>query len=136
LNLRPTSAFSSTTGRQNGLDLCQSARLFGLLDMALADGYIDSFDTKYTYAFWRPITAMRTADSDGNPRTSADPTWTPLRPTPPIPDYDSAHSVEGGAAAAVLRGYFGADPADRERRLRDSNPGWAVNPNRISSAAP
>ena len=78
------------------LDLWESARLFGLLDAALADGYIASFHTKYdVYRFWRPVTAIRLADTDGNPATVADPTWTPLATTPPIPDYESAHSVEG-----------------------------------------
>jgi hypothetical protein len=91
------------------LDLWEQARLFGLLNMALADGYIGSFDTKYDYNYWRPVTAIQTADTDGNPDTSADPTWTPLVPTPPIPDYDSAHSVEGGAAAKVLERFFGTD---------------------------
>jgi hypothetical protein len=85
------------------------ARLFGLLNMALADGYIGSFETKYLYDYWRPVTAIREAATDGNPNTRADPTWTPLAPTPPIPDHDSAHSVEGGAAAEVLRRFFGSD---------------------------
>jgi hypothetical protein len=92
-----------------GLDIWENARLFGLLNMALADGYIGSFETKYHYNYWRPVTAIQTADTDGNPNTSADPTWTPLVPTPPIPDYDSAHSVEGGAAAGVLKRFFGTD---------------------------
>jgi PAP2 superfamily len=91
------------------IDLWEQARLFGLLNMALADGYVGSFDTKYHYNYWRPVTAIQTADSDGNPNTSADPTWTPLVTTPPIPDYDSAHSVEGGAAATVLKRFFGTD---------------------------
>jgi len=55
------------------------------------------------------VTAIRLADSDGNPDTTADPTWTPLVPTPPIPDHDSGHSVEGGAAAEVLTQFFGTD---------------------------
>jgi PAP2 superfamily len=92
-----------------GLDIWENARLFGLLNMALADGYIGSFETKYHYNYWRPVTAIQTADTDGNPNTSADPTWTPLVQTPPIPDYDSAHSVEGGAAAGVLKRFFGTD---------------------------
>ena len=83
--------------------------LFGLLNMALADGYVGSFETKYLYNYWRPVTAIREAATDGNPNTSADPTWTPLVPTPPIPDHDSAHSVQGGAAAEVLRRVFGTD---------------------------
>jgi len=98
-----------TISTDKRLDLWESARLFGLMNMALADGYVGSFDTKYHYNYWRPVTAIQTADTDGNDRTQADPDWTPLRPTPPIPDYDSAHSVEGGAAAAVMRRYFGTD---------------------------
>jgi PAP2 superfamily len=98
-----------TVSAERDLDPWEQAQLFGLLNMALADGYIGSFETKYHYNYWRPVTAIRTADTDGNPNTSADPTWTPLAPTPPIPDHDSAHSVEGGAAAAVLARFFGTD---------------------------
>jgi len=91
------------------LNLWESARLFGLLGMAMADGYTSSFATKFTVKFWRPVTAIRLADTDGNPATSADPTWNPLVTTPPIPDYDSAHAVEGSAAAAVFTRFFGKD---------------------------
>ena len=98
-----------TVSAGSGLDPWQQARLFGVLNMALADGYVGSFDTKYHYNYWRPVTAIRTADTDGNPETDADPTWTPLAVTPPIPDYDSAHSVQGGAASEVLRRFFGTD---------------------------
>jgi hypothetical protein len=92
-----------------GLDLWENARLFGLLNMAIADGYIATFDTKYLYNFWRPITAIQLADTDGNLATTADPAWEPLAPTPPVPDYDSGHSVEGGAAAQVLKRFFKDD---------------------------
>jgi hypothetical protein len=91
------------------LDPWAQARLFALLNMALADGYVSSFETKYHYDYWRPVTAIRAADTDGNPRTSADPTWTPLVTTPPIPDYDSAHAVQGGAGSTVLERFFGTD---------------------------
>jgi hypothetical protein len=77
--------------------------------MALADGYVGSFETKYLYNYWRPVTAIQTADTDGNPDTDVDPTWTPLVTTPPVPDHDSAHSVEGGAAAQVFQRFFGTD---------------------------
>jgi PAP2 superfamily len=102
-------AIGRTVSADRRLDQWQSARLFGLLNAALADGYITSFTTKYHYRFWRPVTAIREAGSDGNGRTTPDPTWTPLVTTPPIPDYESAHSVEGAAAAAVLRGVLGTD---------------------------
>ena len=91
------------------LDLHANARLFGLLNMAMADGYIGSWEGKYHYKFWRPITAIREADTDGNPDTAGDPGWTPLGFTYPMPDHDSAHSVEGGAAAEVLKRVFGTD---------------------------
>jgi hypothetical protein len=92
-----------------GLDAWQSARLFGLLNMGLADGYIASLDTKYHYNYWRPVSAIREAAADGNPLTEADELWNPADPTPPIPDYDSAHAVEGAVAAEVLRQFFGTD---------------------------
>ena len=98
-----------TVSADAGLDLWENARLFGLLNMALADGYVGSFETKYLYNYWRPVTAIQTAETDGNPDTVADPTWTPLVPTPPIPDHDSAHAVEGGAAARVLARFFRTD---------------------------
>jgi len=92
-----------------GLNLWENARLFGLLNMALADGYIAMVDSKNHYNYWRPITAIRTADTDGNPDTAGDPTWTPLRPTPPNQDYVSGHSIEGGAGAEVLKQFFRTD---------------------------
>jgi hypothetical protein len=98
-----------TVSTAQGLDAWQNARLFGLLNLALTDGYVGTWDTKYHYRFWRPVTAIRLADIDGNPATTADPTWKPLVETPPIPDYDSGHAVEGGAAAKVLARFFGTD---------------------------
>ncbi len=98
-----------TVATAEGLDLWESARLFGILNMAMTDGYIGTFETKYHYRFWRPVTAIRLADIDGNPATTADPTWTPLVQTPPIPDYDSGHAVEGGTAAQVLKRFFRSD---------------------------
>jgi len=92
-----------------GLDLWDNARLFGLLNVALADGYIAMVDTKSHYNFWRPITAIRNGDTDGNPDTTGDPNWTPLRGTPPDRDYVSGHSIEGGAGAEVLKQFFGTD---------------------------
>ena len=92
-----------------GLDLWENARLFGLLNLAVADGYIGHFDAKYHYKFWRPVTAVHLADSDGNPDTVGDPTWTPLQQNYPTPDYPSGHSTAGGAASQVLEEFFGTD---------------------------
>ena len=92
------------------LSLHENARLFGLLTLAMADGYIGSWESRYRYNFWRPVTAVHLAGSDGNAETAGDPTWTPsLGFTYPMPDHDSAHSVQGGAAAEVLKQFFGTD---------------------------
>ncbi len=98
-----------TVASDRGLDLWDAARLFGLLNIAMSDGYVGTFETKYHYNFWRPVTAIRLAGTDGNPDTVADPGWSPLVTTPPIPDHDSGHSVEGAAAAEVMRRVIGTD---------------------------
>src|SRR5262249_23093846 len=95
---------------QKHLTLSENARLFASLNLAMADARIACWDAKYTYLFWRPITAITLADTDGNPDTIADPDWTPmLGGTPPHPDYPSGHSTESGAACAVLADYFGEE---------------------------
>ena len=91
--------------------LLENARLLALLNLAVADSYICCFDAKYTYVFWRPITAIALADTDGNPDTMADPAWTPLLVTPPFPEYPSGHASVGGAAAVVLAAFFGDQTA-------------------------
>lgn len=92
-------------------DVWRSARILALVNFALADGYIAGFDAKYHFRFWRPYTAIRKADSDGNHSTRADPNWMPLQAPaffiPPVPDYPSTHSVLGAAAAEVLIRNFG-----------------------------
>jgi hypothetical protein len=91
-----------------GLDRWQHARLFALLNIAMADTHIANMTWKYTYHFWRPVTAIRWAD-DGNPETVSDPIWRPFLPTPPYPDYPCALPTETGAATEVLRQFFGTD---------------------------
>lgn len=89
--------------------LAENARLFALLNLALADAAIVSWDCKYTVNYWRPITAIREADTDDNPGTEADKEWLPLLETPPFPEYTSGHSTFSGAAAMVLAEFFGTD---------------------------
>jgi hypothetical protein len=98
-----------TVSAGQGLDVWGNARLFGLLNVALADGYIAMADAKNHYSYWRPVTAIRTGDTDGNPDTTGDPNWRPLVETPPDQDYPSGHSIEGGAGAEVLKQVFGTD---------------------------
>lgn len=89
--------------------LGENARLFALLNMALADAAICAWDMKYIYDLWRPVTAIRQAELDGNPATDPDPSWTSLLVTPPFPTYVSGHSTFSGAAATVLARFFGTD---------------------------
>ena len=87
--------------------LYKTARLFALMNMAIIDSYIAGFEAKNYYNFWRPYTAIRRADTDGNEQTVADPTWESAEPTPPVQDYPSTHSVGANAAATVLAHFFG-----------------------------
>jgi hypothetical protein len=89
------------------ISLADDARLFAMLYVALADAAIGSVESKYYYGFWRPITAIRNADTDGNPDTTADPTWTPLATTPNFPDYVSTHAATFAAFSETLRQFFG-----------------------------
>ncbi len=100
---------------QGHLNLQTEARLFGELDIALADAGISAWNTKYAYDRWRPVTAIREADTDGNDATTADPNWTPLWTTPAFPAYTSAHSTFSGAAATVLDSFFGTSFAFTDR---------------------
>jgi len=84
----------------HGLDLHDDARLFALVNMAMADGYISVFEAKYHYLYWRPVTAIREGGSSD---------WLSYLGTPPIPDYPSGHTVEGAAVATVLARFFGTD---------------------------
>lgn len=90
-----------------GNTLSENARLFALLNITEADAGIVAWDAKYEYNFWRPITAIEQADTDGNPDTLADSTWNSLLVTPPFPEYISGHSTFSGAADAVLTSFFG-----------------------------
>jgi membrane-associated phospholipid phosphatase len=95
---------------QRGLGVTPAARLFALLNAAGADAFIAAWDAKFTYNEWRPVTAIRAADTDGNADTTPDPTWTPLLVTPPFPDYPAGHTTYAGAAETVLTSVFGVHP--------------------------
>jgi hypothetical protein len=86
-----------------------SARMFALAEAALADAQIACWDSKYFYNFWRPITAIRLGDQDGNPATAVDPAWQPLINTPNFPEYPSGHADVSGAVSHMLRLFFGTD---------------------------
>jgi hypothetical protein len=88
-------------------DLWESARTLALLNVAIADSYVAVFEAKYHYQFWRPTMAIRGADTDGNEKTTSDPSWLPLMPTPPFPEYPSGHSAACGSAQTILESAFG-----------------------------
>ena len=92
---------------QRNYTLSQESLLFGVLNVSMADAAIACWDAKYHFVSWRPVTAIRLADQDGNPATDVDLTWTPLLITPAHPEYPSGHSTVSGAAARVLAVVFG-----------------------------
>jgi hypothetical protein len=107
-----------TISQTEGLTLEENARLFALANLAQADAGIVSWEAKYAYNFWRPITAIREADNDGNPETIADPAWEPLGApggsvvanfTPPFPAYTSGHATFGAAYFRMLANFLGTD---------------------------
>ncbi len=115
--------------RDYNTGLYATARMFALLNIALADTYTAFFDSQDHYYTWRPYTAIRSADEDGNNQTVADPDWEPFLTTPPVPEYPSGHSALGNAAATVLAHFFGnnspfsttsttASPAGVERSFK------------------
>lgn len=96
---------------ERGPDLWAANRMLAHMYVALYDGYISNWDSKYEFDHWRPYTAIRGAAEDGNAATSPDPDWRPLRPTPPFPEYASAHATGCGAAYEVAARFFGDEVA-------------------------
>jgi len=103
------SRIARVVAQSQNLNSWDTARLLALINMAMADGFIAGFATKYDFNFWRPVTAIRAGDTDGNDGTLADPNWSTYLNTPALPDYTSTHSVLGGAASEVLRRFFNDD---------------------------
>lgn len=89
------------------LNLGDSARMFALVSMATADAIISSWDTKIHYNVWRPITAIREGENDGNPKTAGNPTWTSFFNAPNYPDYTSGANNVSGATTTTLEHLFG-----------------------------
>ncbi|SRR6266404_1936985 len=97
---------------QHDLDLLDTARLLAAGNMVGTDAGMACFDSKYTYQLWRPITAIGGADTDGNPATTADPTWSPLVATPNHPEYPSQHGCVTSALGLVLANALGTTNID------------------------
>ena len=94
-----------------GLGLAENARLFALLNVGIANTFITDWDAKFTYNFWRPVTAIRNGDMDGNDATERDAGWIALNDTPMHPEYPSQAGIISGLAVAVLESQFGPKPA-------------------------
>ncbi len=90
------------------MSVVDSARFMALHAIALTDAYMAVFDAKYHYEFWRPITAIRNGDIDGNPATEREPAWQPIDNTPLHPEYPCAHCIGSGAAVAVIESVLGS----------------------------
>lgn len=90
----------------------KAARMFAAVNMTTSDSIITCWRAKYDHAFWRPVTAITEAATDGNPMTTADPDWAPLVATPPYPDYPSGHACVTGAVATGLAQLAGSDHID------------------------
>lgn len=112
---------AQTVARQQRLSVVEQARLFALLNVALADAALVCWDMKYHCDLWRPVTAIREADTDGNDQTKPDPDWRPLLQTPPFPTCTSGHSTFSGAAAEMLALFFGRDDI-RFTSISDATP--------------
>jgi hypothetical protein len=107
-----------------GVDIVQMARLFALLNVALHDGVQTSWTSKFDHGLWRPVTAIRRADEDGNAFTDPDPNWLPLLPvTPPYPTYAGNAATIGAASATVLARFFGTNDIAVEAHW-EGTPGW------------
>jgi hypothetical protein len=120
---------------QHQLDGWKTAQLLSLIHIAMADANIASFEGKYYYNFWRPFTAIRLGDSDGNDSTTGDPNWNLLAPpTPPAPDYPSNHATNAGAVSELLKQYFNADQVSFST-TSTSLPGVTRNFTSLSQAA-
>jgi hypothetical protein len=113
---------AQVVARQRHTSLAENARLFALLNFALADAAILCWECKFQNAVWRPVTAIHEADRLNNPALTPDPDWMPLLTTPAFPSYTSGHSTFSGAAAAALARFFGTD-AVPFRVASDSLPG-------------
>lgn len=106
----PTTFFSHNLrefASGKNLGVAGNARLFAMVFVTAADSMIACWDSKYHYNFWRPVTAITTTLDDGNPATESDPSWAPLAPTPPHPEYPAGHGCVSSGYAEALRHFFG-----------------------------
>src|ERR671913_1719783 len=115
----------------NMTNIGDSARLFALAALAAADAQMTIYDSKYHFNFWRPVTAIRYANDDGNPDTIEDPTWTPYVVTPPYPDYSSGANALASSILGTVELVLGTDAVNFS--ITSSVPGVSTNPRQYTS---
>jgi hypothetical protein len=109
------SAVERALATEKGLDIVEAARLFGISGLAMGEAFIATWNEKYHWMFWRPVTAIHEAATDGNDATEADPDWVPVVDsqtppyTPPYPDHPSGWNTYAGAIVGAMQEYFGTD---------------------------
>jgi hypothetical protein len=111
-NVNPVVLFNRTfraVSEREGLTLAEDARLFAMLNVTAADGFIACWADKGHWLFWRPITAIHNGDADGNPRTAGDTSWMPHTVTPPYPDHPSGYNCASGSFMTAAKAFFGTD---------------------------
>jgi hypothetical protein len=106
-----------------GREVTRNARLYAVVTAAMNDAEISVLEAKYHYNFWRPITAIRNGDRDGNPATERDPDWTPFIATPLHPEYPCAHCVIASTIATVIRAEVGREPLPTLMSASNTAPG-------------
>jgi hypothetical protein len=109
------------TGR--GLDIVDAAHTLAVFDVSMADAAISCWRNKYDHKFWRPVTAIALADTDGNPATDIVPGWMSLVPTAPYPDYPSGHACFVGSVSGTLDNLFGPGPLERPYTMKSYRDG-------------
>jgi hypothetical protein len=118
------------------LDALNTARLFALVNMTFHDTLFVSFSGKYLYGLWRPTTAIREADRDGNAATESDPTWTSLIPTPPYPTYPGNYACLASGMTRILERQFGRDDIPFSITWTEAGgPGWTRSYNGLRQLA-
>ena len=122
-----------TVAAQRNLDAWDSARLLGLTSLVMADSFIAGFKIRYVYDLWRPVTAIREGDTDGNDATAGDPSWNSLQNTPAVSDYPSTQSTFSGAVAGFGGGLCQLLllPMCRESMAQTHIVGWCTRYQRI-----
>jgi hypothetical protein len=128
--ITPTNVFftwnnvARSTAVSRNLTTVENARLFALFNVAVHDSLLTTFTSKFQYGLWRPVTAIRRADEDGNSNTAQDPNWSALLTTPPYPSYAGNQSAVGMAHATIFSLFFGRDDLPFEHTWEGTPTGW------------